>query len=286
MTAPIVYLNGEYLPRKQATLRVDERGVYFADGVYEVVRYFNGKPFTLDEHLQRLRRSLGGIELAFDPAPIAQASDELVRRNNLPDARVYWQVTRGVAPRSHVIADGLSPTVFLSADPASVVGPNDPLQTLSAITAFDDRWHNCWIKSLMLLPNTLARTRAAKAGAGEALFVRDGRITEGAATNVFAVFDGELYTHPADRYILEGITRNVIIDLARGLGIAVHEQAFNAVDLHAVDELMVTGTGSLLMAVTQVDGKPIADARPGPVTQQLWQALLNRIGQDCPRSQA
>lgn len=281
MSAPIVYLNGQYLDRLDATLSVDERGVYFADGVYEVVRYFNGTGFTMTEHLARLKRSLDGIDLNFEADPIALISDELVRRNALTDARVYWQVTRGSGLRNHVIADDLVPTVYLSAEPAHTLGAAPPLQTIQAITTLDDRWSNCWIKSLMLLPNTLAKTRAAKAGAGEALFVRDGRVTEGAATNCFAVFDGELYTHPADRYILEGITRNVVIALAKELSIPLHEQAFSSADLPSADECFITGTGTLLAAITAVDGRPISDGRPGPITQQLWQAFTDRVQRDC-----
>ena len=281
MPANTVYLNGQYLPREQATLSVNERGVFFADGVYEVVRYFQGKPFTLQEHLHRLKRSLDGIDLDFDPTPIAQVSNQLVQRNNLAQAKVYWQITRGPAPRDHVIADGIEPTVYLAADPAKPISAADPVQTIRAATTLDDRWHNCWIKSLMLLPNTLAKTRAAKRGAGEALFVRDGRVTEGGATNCFAVFDGELYTHPADRYILEGITRNVVIDLAKTLGIPIHEQAFNAADLTSADELFITGTGTLLAAITAVDDKPIADEKAGPITQQLWQAFVQRVQEAC-----
>ena len=282
MTAPLVYLNGSFLPRQQATLSVDERGVYFADGVYEVVRYFHGRPFTLNEHLDRLKRSLDGIDLRYDPARIADISNDLVDRNGLAEARVYWQVTRGAAPRNHVIADDLEPTVFLSAEAAKPLAGDATIQTLSAITSLDDRWHNCWIKSLMLLPNTLAKTRAARAGAGEAVFVRDGRVTEGSSTNIFAVFDGELYTHPADRYILEGITRNVVIELADALRIALHEQAFSAADLPAAEEVFLTGTGTLLASVTAVDGRPIADGKPGPVSGQLWRALVDRIRNDCP----
>jgi len=281
MPAPIVYLNGQYLDRGDATLSVDERGVHFADGVYEVVRYFNGIGFTMTEHLDRLKRSLDGIDLALDADPIAPISDELVQRNGLAEARVYWQVTRGSAPRNHVIGDDLTPTLYLSAEQAPRLAANQPIQTMAAITTLDDRWHNCWIKSLMLLPNTLAKTKAAKAGAGEALFVRDGRVTEGGATNCFAVFDDELYTHPADRYILEGITRNVVIDLAKTLGIPVHEQAFSSADLPAADEVFITGTGTLLASITAVDGKPISDGEAGPITQQLWDAFLARVRRDC-----
>ena len=281
MSAPIVYLNGQYLNRTNASLSVDERGVHFADGVYEVVRYFNGKPFTLTEHLNRLKRSLDGIGLAYDADAIAGISNELVSRNNLTEARVYWQVTRGSGLRDHVIADNLKPTVYLSAEPAHELGDAPPLPTLSAITTPDDRWQNCWIKSLMLLPNTLAKTKAAKAGASEAIFVRDGKVTEGSSTNVFAVFDGELHTHLADRYILEGITRNVVIELAKNLDIPVHEQAINSADLPGADEVFVTGTGTLLAAVNKVDGQPIGQGQAGAITQQLWDAFVDRVHLDC-----
>jgi len=281
MPAPIVYLNGTYLDRDDATLSVDERGVHFADGVYEVVRYFNGKAFTLAEHLDRLKRSLDGIDLACDADAIAAISDELVTRNGLTEARVYWQITRGSGPRNHVIQDGLTPTIYLSAEAAQPLVAQAPLPTISAITAMDDRWRNCWIKSLMLLPNSLAKTKAAKAGAGEALFVRDGRVTEGAATNCFAVFDGELYTHPADRYILEGITRNVVIELAKALDIPLHEQAFTSADLPGADEIFITGTGTLLAAVTVVDGNDIGKGQAGEITTQLWQAFVRRVHGDC-----
>ena len=133
----------------------------------------------------------------------------------------------------------------------------------------------------MLLPNTLAKTKAAKAGAGEALFVRDGRVTEGTSTNCFAVFDGELYTHPADRYILEGITRNVVIELAKELDIAVYEQAFSSVDLPSADEVFITGTGTLLAAVTGANGQPIGDGKAGITTRRLWEVFVQRVRQDC-----
>lgn len=281
MSAPIVYLNGQYLHRTHASLSVDERGVHFADGVYEVVRYFNGKPFTMTEHIDRLKRSLDGIDLQCNADAIAKVSDELVRRNGLSEARVYWQITRGSGLRNHIIADDLVPTFYLSGEPAQPLDASAALPAISVITTPDDRWSNCWIKSLMLLPNSLAKTRAAKVGAGEAIFVRDGRVTEGASTNCFAVFDGKLYTHPADQYILEGITRNVVIELARQLDIPVHEQAFAADVLPQADEVFITGTGSLLASVTAVDDRTIATGQPGEITQQLWQAFVDRVHKDC-----
>ncbi|MEM9416591.1 MAG: aminotransferase class IV [Planctomycetota bacterium] len=283
MPEPVVYLNGEFLPKRDATLSVDERGVLFADGVYEVVRYFQGQPFTLDEHAARLARSLDGISLAFDAESLGPISDELVARNGLKEARVYWQVTRGPGqrgpafPRSHIIDPAMRPTVYLAAESAEPLAKDAPLPTISAITVPDDRWANCWIKSLMLLPNTLAKTKAHAQGAGEALFVRDGWITEGSSTNCFAVFDGELYTHPADHYILEGITRNVIIDLARQLDIPCHQQAFNATDLPAADACFITGTGTLMASVTQVDGQTIGKGVAGAVARRIWEAFLQRV---------
>ncbi|MFI4859994.1 MAG: aminotransferase class IV [Phycisphaerales bacterium JB063] len=277
MPEPVVYLNGEFLPKPDATLSVDERGVLFADGVYEVVRYFHGQPFTLEQHTDRLARSLDGIDLCFDARSLGGISDQLVARNALQEARVYWQVSRGAATRSHIIDPATAPTVYLTAEPAEPLLPDAPLPTITAITVPDDRWTNCWIKSLMLVPNTLAKTKAHTKGAGEAIFIRDGRVTEGSSTNCFAVFDGELYTHPADRYILEGITRNVVIDLARRLGIPVHEQAFSAIDLPAADACFITGTGTLLAAITAIDGNAIGDGTTNAITRRLWTAFKDEV---------
>lgn len=289
MPEPVVYLNGEYLPKHAAALSVDERGVLFGDGVYEVVRYFHGRPFTMAEHTTRLARSLRGISLNLDASALGPISDELVRRNGYAEARVYWQVTRGprptgagpAFPRNHIIDPAMAPTVYLAAEPVEPLSLDAPLPTITAITVPDERWANCWIKSLMLLPNTLAKTRAHAQGAGEAIFVRDGKVTEGSSTNVFAVINGTLHTHPADGRILEGITRNVVIELAGELGIPVHEQAVAVADLANADECFITGTGTLMAGVTGVDGRPVGAGKANTVAALLWEAFKQRVFAQC-----
>ena len=290
--APTVYLNGDFLPHGEATLSIEDRGTLFADGVYEVLRYSTGRAFAMHDHTQRLTRSLAGIELTgVDPAALASASDDLVRRNRLTDAKVYWQITRGPATRSHIIAPpntdaAPTPTVLMIAYPADPPPPHDDPPTLAAITVEDTRWTGCWIKSLMLLPNTLARTRAARAGAGEAIFCRakpgtdEVHVTEGSTTNLIIVRGGELYTHPDDGWILPGITRHHVLRLARDLGLTVHESPFTPDTMLHADEVLITGTTSAVTAVTAIDGHPIGNASPGgtgPVTRRLAQAYRQAV---------
>ena len=288
--APIVFHNGSFVDYAEARLDVQERGTLFADGVYEVVRFDRGRPFAMQPHVDRLARSLAGIELAgLDAAEFAGWSYELLERNNLTDAKVYWQVSRGPATRDFLIADGLSPTVTLLAYPAVPIERGAPLKSGSALLVDDCRWTQCWIKSLMLLPASLAKTRADRAGAIEAIFERakpgaaGKHITEGSATNVFIVRGGELFTHPDDGWVLGGITREAMLGLADQLGIRAHpDRPFTRQELLAADEAFVCST-TQLVAITAVLETPeaspraIADGRPGPVTQQLHEAYLDAI---------
>lgn len=271
----LIYLNGRFVPRREATLDVEDRGVLFADGVYEVVRYFAGRPFLMAEHERRLADSLRAIDLP----PIDQAgaiSDELVRANGLRDATVYWQVTRGAAgPRKHVYDAGATPTVLMIASPAPAVDPDAGPRRVRVITTDDTRWRDCWIKSLMLLPNVLARTAAARAGADEALFVRDGRVTEGTSTSVLAVLDGVLHTHPLDGSILPGVTRAWLLRAAHDAGLTIRERAATKDQLLDADEAMICGTTTLLASVSHVDDRPIGGGAVGPVAARLHRALLS-----------
>ena len=290
--APTVYLNGDFLHYGDAALSIEDRGTLYADGVYEVLRYTAGRAFAIDDHAQRLTRSLAGIELTgVDPPALAAASDKLVRRNRLTDAKVYWQVTRGPATRSHVIAPpntdaAPTPTVLMIAYPADPPLPHDDPPSITAITVKDTRWTECWIKSLMLLPNTLARTRAARAGVGEAIFCRakpgttDVHVTEGSTTNLMIVRGCELYTHPDDGWVLPGITRHHVLRLARDLGLTVHETPFTPDTMLQADEVFVTGTTTAVTAVTFIDGHPIGTASreaAGPVTRRLAQAYRRAV---------
>jgi D-alanine transaminase len=277
---PTVYLNGQYLPRGEAKLDIEDRGTLFADGVYEVVHFYGGSPFAMQAHVDRMRRSLAAIDIACD-ADFAAISDELIRRNDSPHASVYWQVTRGPARRDHVIPDRVTPTVLLIVYPDKPFDMHGRPRQVSAMLHEDMRWSQCWIKSLMLLPNVLAKSKARAAGAFEAIQHRGGSITEGTSTNVFIARGGELWTHPADQFILGGITRDTVLHLAADLSIVCHEQPFTVDALLSADEVMLTGTSTHVAAVTRIDDRTIGDGQAGAMTRRLHDALMRRIARDC-----
>lgn len=271
-----VYLNGRFVPYDEARLSVEDRGFLFADGVYEVIYYRRGRAFRMEEHLERLRRSAEGIRLEL-PRPLADleaAASALLARNGLEaeDATIYLQVTRGVARRQHAFPARPEPTVLMLGRKARTVDPARQERGVEVITLPDQRWHLCHIKSIGLLPNVLANQQAAEAGAYEAVFIRDGRVTEGSHTNLFGVFGGVLRTHPADQWILAGITRQVVLELAGKLEIPVREEAFQAEELPNADELFLTGTTTAVLPVVRVDGHTIGGGKPGPVTRRLQEA--------------
>ncbi len=280
---PMIYIDGRFTPRSQATMRVDDRGTLYADGVYEVLRYYAGRPFELDLHLQRLSQSLEKIRIQppedFERAP--QILQELVEQNQLADARVYWQITRGAAPRGALFPKGVKPTVLMTADPVPGLDPDAPVPTLTATLMPDERWANCWIKCLMLLPNVLAHNAANEAGFDAAILHRDTRITEATNANAFIVINGELWTHPADRWILNGVTRQVLIELAKQLNLPVREECFTSDQLCSADEVLLTGTTLHVAAVTHIEHQPIGDAKPGPITRQLHEAFIQHVLNTC-----
>jgi len=286
MQAPTVFHQGQFVSESDAHYAVQDRGVLFADGVYEVVRFDRGRAFAMGAHVQRLARSMAGIGLEGVPAePFAELSFELLKRNGLTDAKVYWQVTRGPASRSFTMLDPAKaePTVTLIAYPTSPVDRDKPLVAGPGHLVDDCRWTKCWIKSLMLLPASMAKTAAVQAGAIEAVFERakpgshQKHITEGASTNVFIVRDGELRTHPDDGWVLGGITRDTLLKLATNLGIPVRDgQPFTRAELFAADEVFVCST-TQVNALTSFGDTRIADGRPGPVTQKLHAAYLAAI---------
>lgn len=274
---PTVYLNGQFLPYEQAAIPVEDRGFLFGDGIYEVYRVYRGRPFKFKEHMDRLARSAAEIRLSLPEVDWAAVHDELMRQNGLEggDAIVYLQVTRGaVAPRTHWFPPaGTPPTVLAIARPAKPVPEELREQGATAITHPDERWGRCDIKSVNLLPNVLAKQRAVEAGAYEAILVRDGVAIEGSSSNVFAVVDGALVTYPKGPRILGGITREVVLDLARSLGLRVVEGPILVSDLGRATELFVTSTTAEVLPIVRVDGQPIGDGRPGPITRSLYEAF-------------
>ena len=278
-----VYLNGVYLDRAQATVSVDDRGFLFGDGVYEVTRARNGQLFEAERHLDRLGRSLGGIGMVvpsgLQGGALLDICERLLDDNRLRtgDAIVYLQITRGVAERRHHFPPtGTPPTVFVSASRLAV--PEDlRAQGAAAITTADLRWGRCDLKTVNLLPNVLAKQQAVTAGAFEAILVRDGVVTEGASSNVFAVGDGVLRTHPAGPRILAGITRAVVLELAAELGVRAVEEPVPLEELSRATEVLVTATTADVMPVVKVDGRAVGDGRPGSVARRLHAALRARM---------
>lgn len=265
-----VYLNGRIVPYDEAKLPVEDRATLFADGVYEVIRYYGGHSFLMDAHLERLERSLREIRLpAVDLQQLAEAGEELARANGVHDGNLYVQISRGVAPRTHAFPDGVEPTVFMTARETARPAAEYREGGISCITLPDLRWLRCDIKSLSLLPNILAKQQAKEAGAFEALLVRDGFLTEGTSSNLFAVIDGALYTHPEGPHILSGVTRRVVLALAREEGIPVHTTKVALSSLERVDELLISGTNTEVLGVVQLDGRPVGRGEVGPVTRRL-----------------
>jgi len=280
---PVIYFNGGFVPKTQAVMSVDDRGTLFGDGVYEVLRCYAGRPLAMQEHLGRLRESLEKISL---PVPdefggLPGIVDQLLQRNSLSDAKVYFQVTRGAAPRNQAFPTGITPTVLAVASPAEPLVLGGPVPTLTAGLAEDERWSHCWIKSLMLLPNVLASNAAIQAGYDAAILHRSETVTEATNANVMAVRAGELWTHPADRWILNGVTRRLVLDLAKSLGLTVHEATFTTSQLLSAQEVLMTGTTLHVTSVTHIEGRLIADGEPGPVTRQLHEAIGQHIQNRC-----
>ncbi len=283
MPHPHVYLNGQFLPRDQASFDIEDRGTMFGDGVYEVIHFYAGQPFAMRGHLERLRQSLAAvrIDIGDELEKLPDISAQLVRQNATPDAAIYWQVTRGPAPRRHIFPAQPRPTVMVIAYPTHALDPAKPVPKARAILHDDLRWQRCHIKSLMLLPNVLAKNAAVEAGADEAILHRGQTITEGTSTNVFVVEGGVLRTHPADLTILGGITRNVVIELAGELGLKVSETAPTVAQLRNASEVLITGSTTQVAAVIAVDGQPVGTGQPGLVARKLHEVFVQRVMREC-----
>ena len=266
-----VYLNGEFLPLAEARIPVLDRGFIFGDGVYEVIPVYSGKPFRLDAHLLRLQASLDGIRLANPHGAESWRTliAKLIAAQAYDDQSLYVQVTRGVAPRDHAFPKGVAPTVFMMANP--LVTPSQTLKAsgVCAITASDNRWLRCDIKAVSLLPNVLLRQQAVDAGCAETILLRDGFLTEGAASNIFVMKDGVLLAPPKSNFMLPGITYDVVLELAATHGIAHEVRAIPEAEVRSADELWMTSSTREVLAITQLNGQPVGDGRPGPAAQRM-----------------
>lgn len=277
----IAYVDGRYLPLAQAAVPVEDRGLQFADSVYEVAKRVAGRLVDLDRHLDRLERSLEAIALAppMRRAALRAVLDELLRRNRLADALVYLQVTRGTAPRHHLFPQRARPRLIATVRPLRLPSRGEQELGVAVVTRPDLRWARCDIKSTGLLANVLAKQDAAAHGAREAWLVdRDGTITEGGSTNAWIVdAAGTLRTHPPAPGILGGVTRAVVLELAQALAIPVAERAFALAELDRAREAFLTSTTSLVLPVTRIDGRAVGDGRPGPVTRALMAAYDQHV---------
>ena len=277
-----LWLNGEILPLSDAKISVEDRGFQFADGVYEVIRIYNGQPFTLDEHLRRLERSCKGIELphAFDRDELATEIRRFVEAEGPSEGMVYLQVTRGDAPRNHVFPARVKPTVLFYTRALPAVALPGKGEGVRLRTVPDERWKRCWIKAIALLPNVLAKNTAVAAGADEAVFVEDGIVSECSTSNLFAVISGKVITHPIGPKVLPGITRLLLIELSKQIGIELIERPLLEAEAMAADELFITSTTRELNWVGSWNDRPVSKTC-GPVTQKLHQAYVERVNSCC-----
>lgn len=267
----IVYLNGEFLPIEQAFVPVLDRGFIFGDGIYEVIPVYSRRPFRLDEHLVRLQNSLNGVRIA-NPHTHEEWKKrvcELIERNDSDDQYVYLHITRGVAKRDHAFPKDATPTVFMMSSPLVTSSRELVESGVGAVSAVDNRWDRCDIKAISLLPNVLLRQTAVDVGATETVMFRDGILTEGAASNIFAVENGVILAPPKDNHMLPGITYDLVLELAAADHIPVEIGKFDEARIRRADELWLTSSTKEVLAITALDGKPIGNGKPGPLFRRM-----------------
>jgi D-alanine transaminase len=269
----MVFLNGRFLPIEQATVPVLDRGFIFGDGVYELIPVYSRAPFRMDEHLARLERSLSAVGIR-NPHPREKWREiitSLAAQQPWEDQGVYLQVTRGVAKRDHAFPEDVEPTVFAMSNP--LVNPPRELveKGAAAVSAVDDRWHRCDIKSISLIGNVLLRQVSAAAGAAETILFRDGVLTEASASNVFVAKNGVVLSPPKTNLILPGITYDVVVEIATALAIPVEFRDVREAEVRGADEIWLTSSSKEILAVVELDGKPVGEGRPGPLFRRAWQ---------------
>lgn len=278
----VAYVNGQYLPHGRAAVHIEDRGYQFADGVYEVVAIAGGRLTDWDGHLRRLERSLAELRITapMGSGALAIVCREVVRRNRVTAGMLYLQITRGVARRDHPFPRGVAPSLVVTAraiDFAAVARRAE--KGVGVVTMPDIRWGRCDIKTVSLLPNILAKQAARDEGAYEAWLVDDtGHVTEGSSTNAWIVDEqGRLVTRPAGHAILNGVTRQTLITLARRLGYEVLERPFTVAEAQAAREAFITSTTGFLLPVTEIDGRPVANGAPGSISEALLAAYRSHI---------
>jgi D-alanine transaminase len=267
----IVHLNGHFLPIEDAKISVLDRGFIFGDGVYEYVPVYHRQPFRLPQHLARLQHSLDGIRLAnpHTEAEWTSIIGELIAKQPFDDQGVYFQVTRGVAKRDHTFPPGVPATVFMMSNPLATPSAEQVEKGVAVVTAEDNRWRRCDLKTISLVGNVLMRQLAADAGAIETVMFRDGHLTEASASNVLVVIGGVIVAPPKDNLILPGITYGAAYEIARDAGLPFQIRPVTRAEAFVADEMWLTSSTKEVLAVTSVDGRPFARGAPGPVFREM-----------------
>jgi D-alanine transaminase len=269
-----IYLNGQFMPLEEARIPVLDRGFIFGDGVYEVIPVYSRRAFRLPEHLQRLQNSLDGIRLQnpYSEGEWTKVINQLIARNTGDDQYLYLHITRGVARRDHAFPKPpVTPTVFMMSNPLTTPSPELLQSGVGAVTAQDNRWLRCDIKAIALLPNVLLRQMAVDAGCAETILIRDDAfMTEGAASNIFAVKNGILLTPPKDNLMLPGVTYDVVLELAAANSIPHEVRKVTKNEVFNADELLLTSSTKEVLAITRLDGKAVGDGKPGPMFAKLY----------------
>ncbi|GAB4114372.1 MAG: D-amino acid aminotransferase [Rubrivivax sp.] len=276
------YLNGEYLPLNEAKVSVLDRGFVFGDGVYDVAPVYGRRLFRFDEHMGRLERGLAKLRIP-NPHTREQWLERCRRlvaalheKTGAEEQVVYIQVTRGVAPRDHVMPEHVVPTVFMMTNPMKTPSAEQRQQGVACVTARDFRWERGDIKSISLLGNVLARQISADHGAAETIMFRDGWLTEAAASNVWIVHEGALLGPPKSEHLLEGIRVDLLKELCEDCGIAYNLRPISEADVRAADEVLLSSATKEVLPVTRIDGEPVGHGalrgKPGPVYARLHEA--------------
>ena len=272
----LTYFNGEMVEPGAKVVSLDDRGYCFGDGVYEVVRVYNGRAFAFSYHQDRLYRSMREMDIPvrMPPDELQELHEIMIEQSEITDGYIYLQITRGVTPRHHAFERSkLEPQMYMFIKPITA-DLSAFQQGVKAITLPDERWARVDIKTLNLIPNILAQTKAEKKGAYTAILVRDGIVTEGATSNVFVMKDGVCYTHPADHHILKGITRQLVVTrVAPTAGITVIEREFDEAFLQDADEIFFTDTIGGIIPITTLNREPVGDGTPGKAAKVLTEQL-------------
>jgi len=279
----IVLMNGEYIPREEAKVDIEDRGYQFGDGIYEVIRVYNSKMFTAKEHLERLLSSSAKINIfiSYSLEELTALLDQLIQKNNLDTGYIYMQFTRGTSSRNHAFPKGQITPTFIAYTKEFARPVEQMSNGVQAITVEDIRWSRCDIKSLNLLGNVLAKQKAVEADCYESIQYRDLDVTEGSSSNIWIVNNGKIQTHEANQYILNGITRQKVIEVVKENNMELIEKAFSIEELIDADEVFLTSTTSEVTPITAINNVPVKEGKVGEVTKKLQVLFQEAIKKEC-----